>query len=258
MTLYSKTIGESGSPVVFCHGLFGQGKNWTQIAKALADDHRSVLLDMPNHGRSEWTERFDYIEAAEIVADSIPGPCTLVGHSMGAKIAMLVALLHPEKVERLCVVDMSPVASGRVGDFTQYSEAMLGLDLDALSSRGEANAALEPAVPDPGIRGFLLQNLHRTGDTWTWQPNLEVLDRDMADLGDWPADQLSGVAPYEGRTLWVAGADSPYVRPEHGPEMDRWFPRNRLVTIKGAGHWVHSQQPDVFVDVLRQFLAGPV
>ena len=129
------------------------------------------------------------------------------------------------------------------------------VDLDALERRAEADAALVEAVPDPTVRSFLLQNLRRDGDGWAWQPNLAVLGRDLDELGGWPEDQLAGTPPYDGKTLWVAGQDSGYVRDEYVAAMDRWFPRNRRVTIKGAGHWVHSEQPAVFTEVLRRFLA---
>jgi pimeloyl-ACP methyl ester carboxylesterase len=249
-------------PVVFCHGLFGQGRNWTQFAKALSTEepvHRVLLVDMPNHGRSEWTESVDYTDAADRVAEVLAGegPVALVGHSMGGKIAMLVALRHPELVERLCVVDVAPVAYAPSDDFARYIDAMLAIDLGALSSRQEAEAALVDAVPDPTVRGFLLQNLRRDGDDWRWQPNLALLREQLARIGDWPAAELegpNGVAPYDGPVLWVAGGDSRYVADEHVAAMDRLFPRNRRVTVKNAGHWVHSEQPAVFGEILRRFI----
>src|SRR4051812_42469869 len=118
VTLHTTTYGESGSPIVFCHGLFGQGRNWTAIAKALAADHRVVLVDLPHHGRSPWPDRFDYVEVAGEVADLLrdrfgdDDPETLVGHSMGGKVAMVTALQAPELVRRLCVVDIAPVDYG--------------------------------------------------------------------------------------------------------------------------------------------------
>jgi pimeloyl-ACP methyl ester carboxylesterase len=255
--LHTTTLGKSGPLVAFCHGLFGQGKNWTTIAKAIAEDHRVLLVDMPNHGRSEWTDHFDYVDTADRVAAlfSPDDPVALVGHSMGGKASMVLALRHPELVERLCVVDVSPVDYQARSEFEGYIAAMQALDLTTLERRGDADAALTDAVPDPTVRSFLLQNLRRTDDGWAWQPNLEVLGRDLAALGDWPEEALDGVAPYDGRTLWVAGQRSPYVKDEYADAMDRWFPRNRKVTIKAAGHWVHSEQPEVFVEVLRRFLA---
>ena len=257
MVLNTTSLGESGQLVAFCHGLFGQGKNWTTIAKEIATDHRVLLVDMPHHGRSEWPERFDYVDVADRVATlfSADDPVALVGHSMGGKAAMVLALRHPDLVERLCVVDVSPVDYAGRSEFAGYIEAMLGLDLTTLEHRRDADAALEEAVPNPTVRSFLLQNLRRGDDGWSWQPNLAVLGRDLDALGGWPDEALDGTAPYDGRTLWVAGEKSAYVAEEHVAAMDRWFPRNRRVTIKGAGHWVHSEQPQVFTEVLRSFLS---
>jgi pimeloyl-ACP methyl ester carboxylesterase len=255
--LHTASLGESGPLVAFCHGLFGQGKNWTTIAKAVATDHRVLLVDMPNHGRSAWTDHFDYVDTADRIAElfTADDPVALVGHSMGGKAAMVLALRHPELVERLCVVDVSPVDYRERSEFAGYITAMQELDLTSLGRRDDADAALAEAVPDPTVRSFLLQNLRRSDDGWSWQPNLEVLGRDLAALGDWPEEALGDAAPYEGRTLWIAGQRSAYVQDDYADAMDRWFPRNRKVTIKDAGHWVHSEQPEVFIEVLRRFLA---
>lgn len=258
MSLHRTELGESGPHVVFCHGLFGQGKNWTQVAKALSAGHRVLLLDMPNHGRSAWTETFDYLELADLVAAEVRAwssgePVALVGHSMGGKIAMCLALRHPDLVERLAVVDIAPVGYDSGREFIGYTRTMRELDLDALARRSDADAAISPAVPDPVVRSFLLQNLRRTEDGWHWQPNLALLGEHMAELAGWPGDRLEG-ATYDGPVLWVGGARSDYISDAHAPEMDRLFPRNRRVLIKGAGHWVHSEQPEVFVEVLRRFL----
>ena len=251
--LHTTTLGEQGTPVMFCHGLFGQGKNWTQAAKTLADRHRVTLVDMPNHGRSAWVEKVDYQQMADAVAELIDEPVALVGHSMGGKVAMMLALHHPELVERLCVVDVSPVAYEHHDEFRGYMDAMLGLELPADASRGDADQALFEAVPNRTVRSFLLQNLRRTDEGWRWQPNLEVLRRDLEELGGWPETDAS----YDGPVLWIAGALSHYVQDEYAPTMERLFPRVRKVTIKGAGHWVHSQQPAVFAEVLGRFIDAP-
>ncbi|MGI8523423.1 MAG: alpha/beta fold hydrolase [Nocardioides sp.] len=256
MTLHTTALGEHGSPIVFCHGLFGQGRNWTQIGKELGADHRVLLVDLPHHGRSPWTDDFDYLAMADEVAGLLTAddPVTLVGHSMGGKAAMILALRHPALVARLVVVDTSPVAYQHLREFSRYVEAMRGLDLTALRTRADADAAMSEAVPDATIRGFLLQNLRRDGDSWRWQMNLSVLGDRLAELGDWPEDRLAGSAPYDGPVLWIGGADSDYVRDEYAPAMQRWFPHHRRVTIKGAGHWVHSEQPATFLEVLRRFV----
>ncbi len=254
--LHTTELGDSGSRVVFAHGLFGQGRNWTQVGKALADRHRVLLVDLPHHGRSSWGEGFDYLTVADQVAGllSADDPVALVGHSLGGKVAMVLALRHPELVERLCVVDVSPVPYDRLSQFEDFVAAMRGLDLGSVTRRDDADAALAGAVPDPTVRGFLLQNLRRDGDGWRWQVNLDVLGAALPTIGGWPEDRLAGAPPYRGPVLWVAGARSDYVTPDYADAMDRWFPAYRLVTVKEAGHWVHSEQQGVFIEVLRRFL----
>lgn len=257
--LATTTYGTTGTPVVFLHGLFGQGRNWTQIAKQLAQEHQVVLVDLPNHGASAWTQEFSYAQMAAAVAELLEGlgePAVLVGHSMGGKVAMMVALLYPERLKKLVVVDIAPAAHHSESEFAGYIAALKSIQLDQLTGRSAAEAAVADAIPQWSIRAFLLQNLRHSEDGWYWQLNLDLLERDLHDIGEWPADDLAGVAPYSGPTLWMRGERSDYAAPRFEPAMTRWFPRHHKVTIKGAGHWVHSEKPDVFLEVLRHFLAA--
>lgn len=254
--LHTATHGETGPHVLFLHGLFGQGRNWNEIGKRLADDHRVTLVDLPHHGRSGWNSDFDYPQMAGDVAALIDpeDPPAVVGHSMGGKAAMALALLKPELVERLCVVDVLPVAYERMGLFSGYVEAMRSLDLSTLDSRSAADDELSGTIPERHIRAFLLQNLRRDGDGWRWQINLDVIADHLGEIGDWPGDRFADVEPYKGPTLLIGGATSDYVDDQADAAMQRWFPRTRRTTIKNAGHWVHSERPDVFLTVLRRFL----
>lgn len=264
--LASRTVGDAGPHVVFVHGLFGQGKNWTTIAKGLADRHRVTLLDLPNHGSSPWTERVDYLDMAERLAAELRAldePVTLVGHSMGGKVSMQLALRHPDLLRALVVVDVAPSdypeRGARTDDpdeeatpFAGYIAGMRALDLDTLQTRDDADAALQAAVPSRMVRSFLLQSLVRDGNGWRWRLNLEALARDLGRLRGFPAPP-SG-ATFDGPVLWIAGANSTYVLPEDRARMDELFPATRLVKVKNAGHWVHSEQPEVFAETLRRFL----
>lgn len=270
LRLHGRTLGETGPRVVFLHGLFGQGKNWTTVAKGLTDRHRVTLLDLPNHGHSPWTDRVDYLDMADLVAAELASygePVALVGHSMGGKVAMTLALRRPELLRALVVVDIAPVEyplqGGRTDDedeeaspFAAFIAAMKAMDLGSLETREDADTALRSAVPSRMVRGFLLQSLVREGvgggGGWRWRLNLDLLERDLGELRGFP-DAPDG-ATFDGPVLWIAGSTSHYVLPEDRERMDALFPSTRLVRIKHAGHWVHSEQPEVFLQTLRIFL----
>jgi len=214
------------------------------------------LIDLPNHGRSGWTDEISYLGMADGVADLLSEIADgeqfcVVGHSMGGKVAMALALQHPDLVQRLCVVDIAPVHYARLSSFADYVRGMRALDLAALSDRAAADVGLRPYVPDATVRSFLLQNLRRDGQGWRWQMNLDLLGDHLDDLAEWPELQVD---PYLGPTLWMAGAESSYVTSEAAPAMRALFPRTQLLTVKKSGHWVHSEQPAIFVGALRRFL----
>jgi pimeloyl-ACP methyl ester carboxylesterase len=261
--IHTLLVGEDlpdGVPtVVFLHGLFGQGRNFATIAKSLIPEARSLLVDLPNHGRSAWTEGVDLVDMADDVAAAVRErtrtPVVLVGHSLGGKVAMLVALRHPALIDRLAVVDISPVPRA-TEQFEHLLGALATIDLDTLGSRGDADAQLTGLIPDGTVRAFLLQNLYRDGDRWAWRANLTLLRASLDVIGGFPD---IGGRRYDGPVLWVRGERSDYVGDADGAAMRASFPRTVAVTVKGAGHWVHSEQPVAFVQVLRRFLpsAGP-
>ncbi|MCU1538460.1 MAG: alpha/beta fold hydrolase [Humibacillus sp.] len=264
-TLHTTEVGTTGDRVVFLHGLFGQGRNFTQVAKALGPGLRSLLVDLPNHGRSGWTGTVDYVAVADTVAAALregyaaDGPVHVAGHSMGGKVAMVLALRHPDLVRRLVVVDISPAPSEGEGEFGHLLDSLAGLDLARVHRRADADVLLSDPIPDDRVRGFLLQNLRSVpaaeGGGWRWQADLALLRRELPTIAGFPEAAL-GDATFEHPVLWVAGALSPYVRPEHAPTMRRYFPRTTQVTLKDAGHWVHSEQPEAFVSALRIFLGA--
>lgn len=244
----------AGRPVVILHGLFGSARNWATVARSLGETRRAIALDLRNHGESPWAEDMSYAAMAGDVRDVIAplGRCAVIGHSMGGKVAMVLALLYPGLVERLVVVDIAPVAYGprRHAD---YIAAMQAADL-GVARRAQVGAQLRDGIPEDELRAFLLQNLVRDEHGMRWRLNLDVLADHMGEIMGWPAD-LAG-ARYDGPTLFVTGAESDYVRPEHHDTMHALFPQARIVTIAGAAHWLHAQQPQRFVDEVEKFLAS--
>jgi pimeloyl-ACP methyl ester carboxylesterase len=266
--LHTLSAGTAGPRIAFCHGLFGQGRNWMQIARGLCgptrDQARCLLVDLPDHGRSPWTDHFSLHAYAAAVGvqlrASAPGErWTLVGHSLGGKVAMILALSHPDLIERLAVVDIAPRAYDSHGWVLDYVDALRALPLAQLADRAAADALLSPAIPDAPVRAFLLQNLRRHGHAWHWQANLDVLAGDRSDagsagVGGWPSADATAYPPFRGPVVWVSGAQSSYVTDADGPAMRALFPRVRQVTVKDAGHWVHSDQPTVVIEVLRRLV----
>lgn len=263
--LHTLRIGNAGPRIAFLHGLFGQGRNWSTIAKALAgpglDQARALLIDLPDHGRSPWSpEGFSYAAYADAVAATLaasaPGESwTLVGHSLGGKTAMLTALQHSDLIDKLCVVDIAPKSYGNLHRFTGYIEAMKRLPLGELTTRADAEARFEES--DPGIKAFLLQNLRRDGDRWHWQVNLDMVARDAArgadsQIADFPL--RDDIAPFDKPVVWLVGADSEYVRAADSEPMRAIFPQVRKVAVKGAAHWVHTDAPAVVIETLSRLL----
>lgn len=270
MALNTLSVGTAGPRIAFLHGLFGQGRNWTQVAKAVAgpdgDQARALLVDLPDHGRSPWTDTFSFEAYAAAVADTLEGAApgerwTLVGHSLGGKTAMVAALQHPDLIERLAVVDIAPKGYGDLHRFSGYMAEMKSLPLGELASRADAEERFDE--DDPGVKASLLQNLRRDGDGWRWQANLDLFASDAAKgsgsvIADWPAEAVAGCAAYEGPVVWLRGAESGYITDDDSETMRAYFPKVRQVTVKGAGHWVHSDAPEVVVQTLRRLLKVPV
>ncbi len=244
----------AGLPVALLHGLFGAAGNFAAIQRRLAAERRVIAFDLRNHGASPHDPAMSYAAMAEDVMDSLAAlgirSGALVGHSMGGKVAMRAALLRPERVSRLLVADIAPVRYDPA--FRGIADAMLALPLAPGLTRAAADAALAPAVPDPAVRGFLLQNL-RLGSAPAWRIGLREIAAGLPDVEGWDAPPG---AQYAGPALVLRGERSDYVRPEHRPAIRALFPTAHFMTLKGAGHWLHADAPDAFVEIVQAFLGG--
>jgi esterase len=238
-------------PILIAHGLFGSARNWGVIAKRLSDTRRVITVDMRNHGESAWIDGHSYPDLAEDLAEVIAahgGQADVLGHSMGGKAAMALSLLQSSVVRRLIVADIAPVAYGHTQQ--HLIDAMRAIDLSRVETRGDADRQLAARVEAAGVRAFLLQSLDVKAKKW--RLNLDVLERFMPEVLGWP--DLSG--RYEGPALFLSGAASDYVKPEHRPAIKALFPNAKFAKIPGAGHWLHADRPREFEAAIRAFF-GP-
>ena len=250
MRLHTREAGQ-GDAVVMLHGLFGSARNLATVQTKLSARHRVVAMDLRNHGASPHAWGMEYESLAADVAETLDAigvaACAVVGHSMGGKVAMRLALDAPARVTRLVVADIAPVAYR--GAFGEYAAAMAALPLVANVSRAQADAWLATLVRDAGVRAFLLQNLV-TGAGGGWRIGLAEIAAGLPDVLDWPATARR----YEGPTLFVGGERSDYVTVAHHEVIVAAFPNARFATVANAGHWLHADNPEGFLAVVEGFL----
>lgn len=246
---------ETATPLIVMHGLLGSSRNWQAHGKALARARRVFLLDLRNHGASPWSDVMDYPNmTADVLAFADReglGQFHLLGHSMGGKVAMAVALTAPGRVASAIVADIAPVAYAH--DFEELIGALRALDLGRIDRRAAADAALAAAIPDEGVRQFLLQNLDfDAAGRAAWKPNLAVLDASIRTLTGWPEAYADHT--YEGPVLAIHGSASPYVDAAGEAAFRRLMPAVAFETLAGAGHWLHAEHPRPFLEAVQRFL----
>lgn len=244
----------AGEPLVIMHGLLGSARNWGGIAARLGERRRVLAVDMPNHGASPWSESMDYPfmarQIAALIKERCGGRAAVVGHSMGGKAAMVLALTYPELVERLVVVDIAPVKYTHT--FAPYIKAMRAAPIATAQRRGDVELAMHGVIDDPRVRAFLMQNLEGQPGSYRWRPNLAVLGAAMDDILGFP--RVAADACYDGPALFLHGAESDYVLPAYEDVIAAWFPKAELRPVAGAGHWVHADRPAEFADAVAGFV----
>ena len=252
--LYTRTSGQ-GPDVILLHGLFGQGGNLRSVARVLETDFRVHCLDLPDHGRSPWLAEASLASYAAAMCDWMDqhelASAHILGHSLGGKVAMELALTEPGRADTLVVADIAPVT------YAEHHQVILDA-LQQVAARGcqtraEAEALLGEIIDDPGMVGYLLMSLERgaDGEAYQWRFNLAGLADAYGRLREAPSSEA---APFQGRTLFLKGSESAYIQTSHELEIRSRFPSSQIVTVHEAGHWLHIDQPDQFNGAVQAFL----
>ena len=251
MILHTEITGQ-GQAIVLIHGLFGSYENLGVIARALAGQWQVVNLDMRNHGRSDWEDTMSYALMAEDIKDTLDhlglDQVALLGHSMGGKISMEFALRYPQRVSKLILADISPVQNRP--RHLEILSALAAIDLQSLTSRQQADQQLALSIAETGVRQFLLKSLYKEDEQFHWRFNIKALIANYQLLLEAPPSK----GPYTGPTLFIKGADSDYLLPEHQSLIQQLFPHSKAKVIMGTGHWLHAEKPVAFAKIVTDFL----
>ncbi len=254
--LFFRKYGDRPPVLLILHGLFGSSDNWHTLARRWSEDFTVYAIDLRNHGQSPHTDAFNYnLMTADVWAlmqrNNI-GTAYILGHSMGGKVAMKMALERPQAVDGLIVVDIAPSSYDDAHNQMHRSvfQAFELLDPATLRRRSEAEAILQSVISSVGVRRFLLKNLERTPEgSYRWKPNWRVLKAKYHQILA-PIDGM----PYLGPVLFLKGALSPYIQEKHRIDIQRLFPKAYIKVVPGAGHWVHADRPDLVYQWVRDFV----
>jgi esterase len=244
----------SGPPLLVLHGLFGSGKNWHSHVRRLAGNFEVFCIDLRNHGQSFHADEMNYPLMAEDVARLMDrlglDGCRILGHSMGGKVAMTLAIQRPALLSRMIVADIAPIAYHH--HYDDLIEPIRALELDSFESRTQIDHALRPHISEDQLRAFLLQNLARSESGWSWRVNWPVIQREMESLTEFDPPTSDWVVDLP--TLFIRGGNSGYVGSAEIDVIERHFSNVEIATIEGAGHWLHAENPIEFARLALDFL----
>jgi esterase len=252
MNLNYKELGQ-GEPIIILHGLFGSSDNWLSVAKVLANERKVYLPDLRNHGDSPNSEAFNYdVMVDDLILfmekNNIQNP-VIIGHSMGGKVAMNFAVYNPDNLKKLVVVDIGPKAYPV--HHTTILEGLKSIKMEEIKSRAEADQILASYVPELDTRQFLLKNLTRDKDgNFKWKINLSAIDQNIEMVGE----PITPDHHFHKPTLFVRGQNSNYILDSDFDEIETIFSNVKIETIANAGHWVHAEQPKLFIKTIETFL----
>ncbi len=254
--LYYEEYGEGNTPtLLILHGFFASSRNWRQVAKSLAEHYHVYVLDMRNHGHSPHNAVMDYPSMSADIEFFLEthqlSNAHILGHSMGGKVAMWLALTVPEAINQLMVVDISPVSYQH--SFDDIIGALKNLPLDRINNRKQADNLLEAAIPELSFRQFLLQNLVLKAGQYAWRIDLDIFFKNADNIIAFPETQA--MEPYRKKALFLAGGQSKYVQAE---SVYALFPYATISIIEGAGHWLHAENPNKFCQQVLAFLSANI
>jgi pimeloyl-ACP methyl ester carboxylesterase len=253
MDLNYKSLGEGPKTLIILHGLFGSSDNWLTIGRQLSEDYKIYILDQRNHGDSPHDGMHTYTAMAEDLKEFIDKHAIknphIMGHSMGGKTAMTFAVKYPDLFDKLIIVDIAPKDYPVHHD--QILEGLKNLDLTKVKTRGDADKQLAAYVPEQGVRQFLLKNLQRDGNKgYSWKINLQVLDESIEEISQSRINPISKEKP----VLFLGGENSNYIQAQDDSLIKQFFPGAQIEMIADAGHWIHAEQPEAFLDQVQKFL----
>ncbi|RMX47938.1 hypothetical protein pdam_00005384 [Pocillopora damicornis] len=252
------TEGDDLPPIVILHGLFGSKTNWRTLAKLFnrETDRKVVTVDARNHGQSDHSPDMNYFDQSldlwHLFQKLELSKAILMGHSMGGKTAMTFSLSHPEFVDSLIVVDMSPTKLSLDEDIPRYLATKRAMDLNLIKDKKDAEKMLMDVVPNAFLRSFFLTNLIKSAAGFKWRINLEALENNISEVAGFPSNFPH--QQFEGKTLFVGGAKSDYIQLEEFPAIRKLFPRADIKYIPDSGHWPHSEKPKEFAQTVIEFL----
>ncbi len=266
MQLFSRNIGKKGPYIIIVHGLYGASDNWQSVASELSQNFRVLLPDLRNHGQSPHSDIHTYQAMADdllqFIKDKVGEELILVGHSMGGKVVMRLALNNPEVVRKMLIIDIAPRNYGDLlsnndvtTDHKKIIDTLLSVKLEDYNSRKEINEFFKKDLPSKSLRQFLMKNIKRKSDgSYFWQLNLQALHNNLPEL-------LDGFSALEGQkltknipTIFIRGEKSPYIREDDSLVINRFFPGSQIVNIPDAGHWLHVEQSEAFLKTLLYFV----
>ncbi len=266
MELFYREKGAGPRTIIIIHGLYGSSDNWLSIANALENKYRVISIDQRNHGQSPHSNEHTY----QAMADDLKAlmvklnieKATLLGHSMGGKTAMRFCLEHPEMVTKLIVVDIAPKSYASFSNYAEITanhqkiiDTLLDVDPSKFSNRRDIDKALKSKFPDKRLRAFMMKNLKKQKDgSYAWELNLKALKNNISEIMDGFSKLPAKPEKSMPETIFIKGEKSPYIHDDDTMVINKFFPGSQIVTIPDAGHWIHAEQPELFIKTVKYFL----